>query len=110
MNEIVCEKIEEEEMQEQTREINEKLLFIISERCTFLHELQDAFPTAKITFKNYENTIHKYDVVVVFTPYVNHTTYYEVKEICKRTNTRMLHCNHSNIERIKETILENVRA
>ena len=103
--EIVCTR---EEKKEETREIRERMLFIISERCTFLKELQTAFPTAKITFKNYSQSIGKSDVVIIFTPYVNHTTYYDVKEICKRTNTKLLHCNHSNIEKIKEMILENM--
>jgi len=85
-----------------------QLLFIISDRCTFLKELQKAFPTARITFKNYENSISKSDYVVVFTNYVNHTTYYHVKEICKQTNTNLLHCRNSNIERIKELLIEKI--
>lgn len=91
------------------KDINDyQLLFIISDRCTFLKELQKAFPTARITFKNYENSIPKSDYVVVFTNYVNHTTYYHVKEICKQTNTNLLHCGNSNIEKIKELLIEKI--
>lgn len=91
------------------KEINDyQLLFIISDRCTFLNELQNAFPTAKITFKNYENSIPKSDYVVIFTNYVNHTTYYHVKEICKQTNTNLLHCGNSNIEKVKELLKEKI--
>ena len=100
-----------EENEEKTEEINindYRLLFIISDRCTFLNELQQAFPTAKIVFKNYENTISKSDYVVVFTNYVNHTTYYHVKEICKQTNTQLLHCGNSNIEKVKEILEKNM--
>ena len=130
-NEKLREKIEEMnkgEMREEMREsegetlpsdsqvdnlidlTSKKLVFIISERCTFLNELQNAFPNAKITFKNYEHSIEKSDVVVVFTQYVNHTTYYDVKEICRLSGTKMLHCNYSNIEKVRALLLENIRA
>lgn len=85
-----------------------RLLFIISDRCTFLKELQAAFPNAKITFKNYQLSIPKYECVVVFTSYVNHTTYYHVKDICKQTNTPLLHCANSNIEKVKELLDEKI--
>lgn len=130
-NEKLREKIEEMnkgEMMEKTREsedktlssdvkeinyidlTSKKLVFIISERCTFLNELQNAFPNAKITFKNYARSIEKADIVVVFTQYVNHTTYYDVKEICRLSCTKMLHCNYSNIEKVRALLLENIRA
>lgn len=130
-NEKLREKIEEMhegEMREETREsedktlpldvreinyinlTSKKLVFIISERCTFLNELQSAFSNAKITFKNYARSIEKADVVVVFTQYVNHTTYYDVKEICRLSGTKLLHCNHSNIEKVREILLKNIRA
>ena len=130
-NEKLREKIEEMnegEMREETREsedktlpldvreinyinlTSKKLVFIISERCTFLNELQSAFSNAKITFKNYARSIEKADVVVVFTQYVNHTTYYDVKEICRLSGTKLLHCNHSNIEKVRELLLKNIRA
>ena len=104
------EKEKEEEMiTTSDKDINNyQLLFIISDRCTFLNELQNAFPTAKIAFKNYENSIPKSDYVVVFTNYVNHTTYYHVKEICKQTNTNLLHCGNSNVEKIKELLIEKI--
>ena len=106
---ITEEKEEEQIITPSYKDINDyQLLFIISDRCTFLKELQKAFPTARITFKNYENSIPKSDYVIVFTNYVNHTTYYHVKEICKQTNTNLLHCGNSNIERIKELLIEKI--
>lgn len=106
---ITEEKEEERIITTSNKDINDyQLLFIISDRCTFLKELQKAFPTARITFKNYENSIPKSDYVIVFTNYVNHTTYYHVKEICKQTNTNLLHCGNSNIERIKELLIEKI--
>lgn len=106
---ITEEKEEEKIITPSNKDINDyQLLFIISDRCTFLKELQKAFPTARITFKNYENSIPKSDYVIVFTNYVNHTTYYHVKEICKQTNTNLLHCGNSNIERIKELLIEKI--
>lgn len=106
---IAEEKEEEQIITSSYKDINDyQLLFIISDRCTFLKELQKAFPTARITFKNYENSIPKSDYVIVFTNYVNHTTYYHVKEICKQTNTNLLHCGNSNIERIKELLIEKI--
>jgi len=112
----INEKIEKEVIQEKIKEdVQEKinvqqlrLLFIISDRCTFLNELQAAFPNAKITFKNYQLSIPKYECVVVFTSYVNHTTYYHVKDICKQTNTPLLHCANSNIEKVKELLDEKI--
>ena len=106
---ITEEKEEEQIITHSYKDINDyQLLFIISDRCTFLKELQKAFPTARITFKNYENSIPKSDYVVVFTNYVNHTTYYHVKEICKQTNTKLLHCGNSNVEKIKELLIEKI--
>lgn len=106
---ITEEKEEEQIITSSYKDINDyQLLFIISDRCTFLKELQKAFPTARITFKNYENSIPKSDYVIVFTNYVNHTTYYHVKEICKQTNTNLLHCGNSNIERIKELLIGKI--
>ena len=100
---VVREKIKEK------KDISDlKLLFIINESCTFLNELQNAFPNAKITFKNYENTIANYNCVVVFTSFINHPTYYHVKEICKQTNTKLIHCGNTNVEKIKEVIIENI--
>ena len=109
-----CEKNEEiieieDKIKKNEREINDyRLLFIISDRCTFLKELQLTFPFAKITFKNYEMSIPKSDYVVIFTKYVNHTTYYHVKEICKQTNTKLIHCGNSNCEKVKELICEEI--
>lgn len=106
---ITEEQEEEKIITPSNKDINDyQLLFIISDRCTFLKELQKAFPTARITFKNYENSIPKSDYVIVFTNYVNHTTYYHVKEICKQTNTNLLHCGNSNIEKIKELLIEKI--
>lgn len=113
----IYEKIEDEEILQSNTSISDKnkinlnqlnLLFIISDDCTFLNELQTAFPNAKITFKNYEAIISKADYVVIFTSYINHPTYYGVKEICKQTNTKLIHCTNSNLEKIKETIFENI--
>jgi len=39
---------------------------------------------------------------------VNHTTYYHVKDICKQTNTPLLHCANSNIEKVKELLDEKI--
>lgn len=106
---MIKREIKEENKENKSLNINHlNLLFIISDDCTFLNELQAAFPNAKITFKNYEASIPKSDYVIVFTSYVNHPTYYGVKEICKQTNTKLIHCTNSNIEKIKEIIIENI--
>lgn len=106
---MIKREIKEENKENESLNINHlNLLFIISDDCTFLNELQAAFPNAKITFKNYEASIPKSDYVIVFTSYVNHPTYYGVKEICKQTNTKLIHCTNSNIEKIKEIIIENI--
>jgi len=105
----ICEKVEEENEEINTVNLEElKLLFIISDRCTFLNELQTTFPNAKITFKNYEAMIPNVDYVVVFTSYLNHPTYYGIKELCKQMNIKLIHCNHSNMDKIKEIIIENL--
>lgn len=104
-----------EEKKEETREEKiepnwkeMKILFIASENTAFENSLKNTFPNAKITFDNFNIDVTKFDCVMIITTHVNHPTYYTFKQKCTKANVKFLHCENTNVEKIKEIIVENM--
>ena len=100
-----------EEICEEKPEINFdtlRLLFVTTDYMAFVKELENTFKNCKVLYKNYEASYNysNYDYVIVCTSHMKHAIYYGIKENCKNSNTKLLHCSNSNIEKIKELITE----
>ena len=50
------------------------------------------------------NITSSYDMVIVLTNHISHSSYYYVKEQCKNKGIPMIHSKYSNIELIKALI------
>lgn len=103
------EKIEDIKI-EKTKEINFnqlRILFIVSNDATFANDLYESFHNCKVEYRNYKLDFTKYDYVIAITSHIDHATYGTIKDKCKNSNTKFLHCNNTNVEKIKELIKEN---
>ena len=103
--------IVQEEMKEETRDIDFaslKIVFVASENTTFENEIMNTFPNSKIIFDNFKIDFSKYDFVIVITTHITHANYGPIKDKCKNAGTKFLHCENTNIEKIKELIAENI--
>lgn len=103
--------IVQEEMKEETRDIDFaslKIVFVASENTAFENEIMNTFPNSKIIFDNFKIDFSKYDFVIVITTHITHANYGPIKDKCKNAGTKFLHCENTNIEKIKELIAENI--
>lgn len=103
--------IVQEEMKEETRDIDFeslKIVFVASENTAFENEIMNTFPNSKIIFDNFKIDFSKYDFVIVITTHITHANYGPIKDKCKNVGTKFLHCENTNIEKIKELIAENI--
>lgn len=105
------ERIKKEEKQEKKKEIDYtslRILFVSSDSSTFANDFNENFPNSKMVYDNFKVDFSKYDFVIVITTHIDHMTYNTMKDKCKNSGTKFLHCTNTNIEKVKELIAENM--
>ena len=87
-------------------DINGKYLFVIGNGATFKGIIKDAFPNAD--FMNDNCSINKgvYDMVIIITSHIDHSTYFAMRDQCKNKGIPCIHCDYSNVDRIKNTMFD----
>lgn len=105
-------KDEEEEGEEKEEkeyidvDMNGRYLFIIGNGATFKGIIKESFPNAE--FMNDNTPINKdtYDMVIIITSHIDHSTYFIVRDQCKNKNIPYIHCKFSNVDRIKQSMFD----
>lgn len=64
---------------------------------TFANDLYESFHNCKVEYRNYKLDFTKYDYVIAITSHIDHATYGTIKDKCKNSNTKFLHCNNTNL-------------
>ena len=78
-------------------DMNGRYVFVLKDSFAFLENVKDTFPNATFIETN-SNAI---DMVIIISSHIDHTTYYAIKGQCKTKGIPYIHCEHSNIELIK---------
>ena len=82
------------------------LAFVTTEYSPFINELEKTFPNCRVLYKNFDIDYSNYDFVVVLTAHMSHPVYWTVKNRCEKSNTQLILCDKTNIDKIKDTILK----
>lgn len=83
-----------------------KILFVVSNNSTFSNDFDESFKNCKVVYRNYKIDFSKYEYVIVITSHIDHATYGTIKDKCKKLGVKFLHCSNTNVEKIKELIIE----
>lgn len=101
----------EEEVFVEQREIDlkKRYCFVAYGDITFLNDILSVFPNSFFLTKNSDINNISADLVICLTEHIDHSTYYDVKKRCSNRNIPFIHCKHSNVELIKNSIAEYYR-
>lgn len=83
-----------------------RYLFILGREVTYQSRIAEVFPNALFATKVVNISKMDVDSVVIVTSCIDHDVYYGMKSQCKSQNIPFVHCEHSNIELIKQ-LLQN---
>lgn len=97
----------EEVIEEQQEvDLNKRYCFVAYGDITFLNDILSVFPNSFFLTKNSDINNISADLVICLTEHIDHSTYYDVKKRCSNRNIPFIHCKHSNVELIKNSIAE----
>ena len=85
--------------------VNGRYAFIVYDDVTFRRSILDNFPNSIIIDSQTLIDPVSIDMVVVITTHIDHATYLGMKRQCKNKNIPLVHCEHSNIDLIKQLML-----
>lgn len=83
--------------------LDKKLCFIFNQWNDKHNEILREFPNAsvKTTHKAISSDV---DLVIAMTTNMSHHLYYGVRSVCEKKDIPLIHCNNTNITKIKQTI------
>ena len=84
---------------------SKRYLFVVGEEITFQSKLSEAFPNSSFTSKIQSISQMDIECVIAITSCIDHSVYYGMKNQCKSQNVPFIHCEHSNVELIKQLLL-----
>lgn len=89
-------------------DVTKRYMFVIGEHTTFQPQLSETFPNA--SFASRIQPISQMDIecVIAITSCIDHSLYYGMKSQCKAQNVPFIHCEHSNVELIKQLLLNTL--
>lgn len=82
-------------------DMNGRYVFVLKDSFAFLENVKDTFPNATFIETNSNLNPNAIDMVIIISSHIDHTTYYAIKNQCKTKGIQYIHCEHSNIELIK---------
>ena len=84
-----------------------KYLFVVLDDVTFKDKIKENFKNALFSENNIELN-DTYDMVIIMTEHISHSTYYSIKAQCKNKKIPYIHCGFSNIDLIKELMWNEI--
>lgn len=89
-------------------DVTKRYLFIVGEEITFQSKITKAFPNALFTCKMQSLNQMDIECVIAITSCIDHSLYYGMKSHCKSQNIPFIHCEHSNVELIKQLLINTL--
>lgn len=83
-------------------------LFIVDRNAKFENYIRETFPNAEFTMSDLTIDFNKYTMVIIITSRVSHSMYAKFKDRCKDCGANYIHCAHTNTDRIKQLIGEQL--
>ena len=100
-NSLATETNNDSETELKDLDLNGRYVFVLKDATAFLQNIKDTFPNATFIESNTNLNPNAIDMVIVISSHIDHTTYYAIKNQCKTKDIPFIHCEHSNIELIK---------
>jgi len=83
-------------------------LFIVDRNAKFENYIRETFPNAEFTMSDLSIDFNKYTMVIIITSRISHSMYAKFKDRCKDCGANYIHCAHTNTDRIKQLIGEQL--
>jgi hypothetical protein len=98
----ISEEVDDREEIIQELDMNGRYTFIVYDDVTFKGQIRSAFPNAEFASKSKQVKYDSTDMVIMLTSHIDHSTYYDVRNKCKNLGVPAIHCEHTNIDLIKQ--------